>query len=233
MEQTTESPVADRMNRSARRRPAHPGAHPRHRPRAVHRPGVREDVAASDRRAAGVHQGGDLLPLRQQGRHPHGPPPAAPRVRPRGTGRHGRRSLARAWGRLLDGLIDQMLAQRALFILHERNQAAIEELHRRRTTRPTRGHPGPVPPGPRPTRSSHSRPRVRMACAFGRGEKTSPEKPSAPITAPKAHAIRTRISGGRSSFDSAWRNRSWMSSCSAQPPAGGAPRWPPGSARGG
>ena len=34
------------------------------------------------------------------------------------------------WAQLLDGLIDQMLAQRSLFILHERNQAAIEELHR-------------------------------------------------------------------------------------------------------
>jgi AcrR family transcriptional regulator len=35
-----------------------------------------------------------------------------------------------SWARLLEGLIDQMLAQRALFIFHERNQAAIEELHR-------------------------------------------------------------------------------------------------------
>jgi AcrR family transcriptional regulator len=36
------------------------------------------------------------------------------------------------WARLLDQLIDQMLQQRALFILHERNQAAIEALHRGR-----------------------------------------------------------------------------------------------------
>ena len=36
------------------------------------------------------------------------------------------------WARLLDQLIDQMLQQRTLFILHERNQAAIEELHRGR-----------------------------------------------------------------------------------------------------
>jgi AcrR family transcriptional regulator len=35
-----------------------------------------------------------------------------------------------SWARLLDGLVDQMLQQRALFILHERNRAAIEELHR-------------------------------------------------------------------------------------------------------
>jgi AcrR family transcriptional regulator len=33
---------------------------------------------------------------------------------------------------LLDQLIDQMLEQRALFILHERNRAAFEELHRDR-----------------------------------------------------------------------------------------------------
>jgi AcrR family transcriptional regulator len=34
------------------------------------------------------------------------------------------------WGELLDRMIDRMLDQRALFILHERNQTAIEELHR-------------------------------------------------------------------------------------------------------
>ncbi len=36
------------------------------------------------------------------------------------------------WADLLDGLIDQMLEHRALFILHERNRAAFEELHRDR-----------------------------------------------------------------------------------------------------
>jgi AcrR family transcriptional regulator len=35
-----------------------------------------------------------------------------------------------AWGRLLEGLIDQMLDQRKIFLLHERNQAAFEALHR-------------------------------------------------------------------------------------------------------
>ena len=35
------------------------------------------------------------------------------------------------WGALLDGLLDQMLEQRKLFMLHERNQAAFEKLHRR------------------------------------------------------------------------------------------------------
>ncbi|MGP0031555.1 MAG: TetR/AcrR family transcriptional regulator [Acidimicrobiales bacterium] len=33
------------------------------------------------------------------------------------------------WGALLSGLIDQMLAQRKLFLMHERNQAALEKLH--------------------------------------------------------------------------------------------------------
>ncbi len=34
------------------------------------------------------------------------------------------------WGELLDGLVGQMLAQRKIFLLHERNQAALEKLHR-------------------------------------------------------------------------------------------------------
>jgi AcrR family transcriptional regulator len=34
------------------------------------------------------------------------------------------------WGRALDGLLDQMAAQRKLFLMHERNQAALEKLHR-------------------------------------------------------------------------------------------------------
>ncbi len=36
----------------------------------------------------------------------------------------------RAWGGLLGQVVDQMLAQRKLFLLHERNQAALEKLHR-------------------------------------------------------------------------------------------------------
>jgi hypothetical protein len=35
------------------------------------------------------------------------------------------------WGRLLDDLVDQMITQRRIFLLHERNQAAFEKLHRR------------------------------------------------------------------------------------------------------
>jgi AcrR family transcriptional regulator len=35
------------------------------------------------------------------------------------------------WGSLLDELVGQMLAQRQIFLLHERNQAALEKLHRK------------------------------------------------------------------------------------------------------
>ncbi len=34
------------------------------------------------------------------------------------------------WGELLEGLVDQMLAQRKIFLMHERNQAVFEKLHR-------------------------------------------------------------------------------------------------------
>ncbi len=33
------------------------------------------------------------------------------------------------WGQLLDLVVDQMLAQRKLFLMHERNQAALEKMH--------------------------------------------------------------------------------------------------------
>ena len=33
------------------------------------------------------------------------------------------------WGQLLDQVIDQMLVQRKLFLMHERNQAVLEKLH--------------------------------------------------------------------------------------------------------
>jgi AcrR family transcriptional regulator len=35
-----------------------------------------------------------------------------------------------AWGRLLDELVDHMITQRKIFALHQRNQAALEKLHR-------------------------------------------------------------------------------------------------------
>jgi len=52
----------------------------------------------------------------------------------------GRAALARltgqpvtlqAWGSLLNEVLDQMLAQRKIFLMHERNQAALEKLHRK------------------------------------------------------------------------------------------------------
>jgi AcrR family transcriptional regulator len=33
------------------------------------------------------------------------------------------------WGQLLEGVVDQMLVQRKLFLMHERNQAVLEKLH--------------------------------------------------------------------------------------------------------
>jgi AcrR family transcriptional regulator len=35
------------------------------------------------------------------------------------------------WGSLLDELLDQMVAQRKLILMHERNQAALEKVHRK------------------------------------------------------------------------------------------------------
>ena len=42
----------------------------------------------------------------------------------------GARSPSSSWGELLDQMLDQMLAQRKIFLMHERNQAALEKLHR-------------------------------------------------------------------------------------------------------
>jgi AcrR family transcriptional regulator len=35
------------------------------------------------------------------------------------------------WGELLGQIVDQMLTQRKIFLMHERNQAALEKLHRK------------------------------------------------------------------------------------------------------
>jgi AcrR family transcriptional regulator len=43
----------------------------------------------------------------------------------------GRTVTLQIWGSLLDELLDQMLAQRKIFLMHERNQAALEKLHRK------------------------------------------------------------------------------------------------------
>src|SRR5689334_20071745 len=54
-------------------------------PGPVHRAGLRQDLAAPDRRAARLHPGRDLLSLRRQGRHPGGAAPAAARAGPAGA----------------------------------------------------------------------------------------------------------------------------------------------------
>jgi AcrR family transcriptional regulator len=70
------------------------------------------------------------------------------------------------WGELLDQVVGQMLAQRKIFLMHERNQAALEKLHRedhdaehddiQDKFRRVLGDPRlPL------------RDRVRMACSFG------------------------------------------------------------------
>ena len=70
------------------------------------------------------------------------------------------------WATILDGLVDQMLAQRKLFLMHERNQAAMEKMH-------TEGHDAEhediqnrfrqILGDPRVS----LRDRVRMAASFG------------------------------------------------------------------
>ena len=70
------------------------------------------------------------------------------------------------WAALLDQFIDQLLEHRALFILHERNRAALEELHRER-------HDAEHDDMEASFQKVLANPaialedRVRMACAFG------------------------------------------------------------------
>jgi len=71
-----------------------------------------------------------------------------------------------AWATLLEGLIDQMLAQRALFMFHERNQAAIEALH----DEAHEGEHRDIQDWFRQVLSNEKLPaetRVRLACAIG------------------------------------------------------------------
>ncbi|MGH9090667.1 MAG: TetR/AcrR family transcriptional regulator [Acidimicrobiales bacterium] len=73
---------------------------------------------------------------------------------------------AASWGHLLDQMIDEMLANRKIFVMHERNRAAFEVLHRKghdedhddlqEQFRRVLGDPS-VP----------LRDRVRLACALG------------------------------------------------------------------
>ncbi|MGA2529735.1 MAG: helix-turn-helix domain-containing protein [Acidimicrobiales bacterium] len=71
-----------------------------------------------------------------------------------------------AWLELLNGLVEQILRHRSLFVLHERNRAALEQLHRQ-------GHDAEhedldilfrqVLANP----ALSARERVRLACTFG------------------------------------------------------------------
>jgi AcrR family transcriptional regulator len=70
------------------------------------------------------------------------------------------------WASLLDRMIEQMLSQRALFIFHERNQAAIENLHQERHE----ADHDDLQMRFRQALSNQELPievRVRMACAIG------------------------------------------------------------------
>ena len=70
------------------------------------------------------------------------------------------------WGSLLDELLDQIVAQRKIFLMHERNQAVLEKLHRKdhdtehddiqQRFRQALANP-----------SLSLRDRVRMACSLG------------------------------------------------------------------
>ncbi len=72
----------------------------------------------------------------------------------------------RLWSSLLDDLLDEMISQRKIFLLHERNQAAMEKLHRKEHDaehedlqdrfRAILANP-----------EIRLRDRVRMACSFG------------------------------------------------------------------
>ncbi len=70
------------------------------------------------------------------------------------------------WGELLDQIVGQMLAQRKIFLMHERNQAALEKLHRE-------DHDAEHDDMQQKFREVLADPRlalrdrVRMACSFG------------------------------------------------------------------
>jgi AcrR family transcriptional regulator len=52
-------------------------------------------------------------------------------VRPTFARLTGQAMTLQVWGSLLDDLQDQMLAHRKIFLMHERNQAALDKLHRK------------------------------------------------------------------------------------------------------
>jgi AcrR family transcriptional regulator len=70
------------------------------------------------------------------------------------------------WGSLLDEVLNQMLAQRKIFLMHERNQAALEKLHREEHD----AEHADIQDKLRQVLADPSvalRDRVRMACSFG------------------------------------------------------------------
>jgi AcrR family transcriptional regulator len=70
------------------------------------------------------------------------------------------------WGELIDQIVGQMLSQRKLFLFHERNQAALEKLHREEHD----AEHDDIQDKFRRVLADPSlslRDRVRMACSFG------------------------------------------------------------------
>jgi AcrR family transcriptional regulator len=70
------------------------------------------------------------------------------------------------WGSLLDELLDQMVAQRKIILMHERNQAALEKVHRKNHA----DEHDDIQQRYRQALSDPSlslRDRVRMACSLG------------------------------------------------------------------
>lgn len=82
------------------------------------------------------------------------------------AGLAGEESTPDTWARLLDAFIDQMLANRQVFLLYERNRAAFEQIHEK-------GHEGNHQDLEEQLRQVLADPaialraRVRIACAFG------------------------------------------------------------------
>jgi AcrR family transcriptional regulator len=88
-------------------------------------------------------------------------------VRPAFERLAGQTVTLQVWGALLDELQDQMLAQRKVFLMHERNQAALEKLHRK--AHDGDGHDD-IQQLLRQALADPSLPlrdRVRMACSLG------------------------------------------------------------------
>jgi AcrR family transcriptional regulator len=116
----------------------------------------------------------------------------------------GQRVTLEVWGSALGDLVDQMAApgQRKLFLMHERNQAALEKLHRK-------GHDDEHDDIRQQfqqalaDRSLSPRDRVRMACSLGAAleglfiaEDASGGMPGAELAALVKDAVRDLLTGG-------------------------------------